>query len=81
VCVDVDQVDNVKLMFSLVLHFAEPKECSEVQSVIQPMKYMQVGLSIIPNDKLLGDKDLQQEPLGRAGFGTVYKSTCRWRSN
>jgi len=45
------------------------------QSVIQQMKHMQVALSIIGDDKLIiADKDLEH-PLGRGGFGTVYKGT------
>jgi len=36
---------------------------------------MQVALSIIPDSKLIiADADLQH-PLGRGGFGTVYKGT------
>lgn len=50
------------------------KEPAE-QSVIQQMKHMQVALSIIGDEKLIiADKDLEH-PLGRGGFGIVYKGT------
>jgi len=55
--------------------FTDTKKPSQQAVIIQEIKHMQVCLSIIPNDKLLiGYKDLQY-PLGRGGFGTVYKGT------
>ena len=44
------------------------------QSVIQQMKH----ISIIPDGKLIISAKDRQHPLGRGGFGTVYKGTMTW---